>query len=294
MTDSNKLPNFIVIGAAKSGTTTLYHHLRAHPDVFMPEFKEPHYFVSDQNLNFDVIEDEDSYQALFEDAAQALRGEASTGYLYFSDTAKKIKKSIPDCKIIALVRDPSARAFSMWGHQIREGLEELTFDDAIQEELNGNTRLNNNVEYGFNYCKLGMTSELLLDYQKQFGKTNVFIGDYEMLRTNPQELMNQIYHFLGVKSIVQTQLQKRYNASGKPKFARLHSFLNSKSTLRSAITYPFKRLLGKRFTHSIWQTLRNYNINSGSRHEMSKNAQMLLDNYFAEEREKLRILIHSD
>ena len=55
MTDSNKLPNFIVIGAAKSGTTTLYHHLRAHPDVFMPEFKEPHYFVSDQNLNFDVI-----------------------------------------------------------------------------------------------------------------------------------------------------------------------------------------------------------------------------------------------
>jgi len=291
MKKPTNLPSFIVIGAAKSGTTTLYQHLKAHPDIFMPDFKEPHYFVSQQKLNFKVIASEDDYRRLFCRSGHALSGEASTGYLYFPEAAQKIKQLIPECKIIALVRDPSARAFSMWGHQIREGLEELSFDAAVREELTGKTRLHKGVEYGFNYCKLGMISEHLIEYQKQFGESNVLIADYELLRTNPVKLMTQIYRFLDLPDAAPIGLQTRYNASGKPKFDWLHSFLNNKSRFRSMMTYPVKYLLGEKFTHTVWQTLRNKNINAGTRHAMSKDTAALLERHFAEEKSRLATLV---
>ena len=270
------LPNFIIVGAAKSGTTALYHHLKAHPDIFMPDFKEPHYFVVEEKLNFEIIKNEKDYRLLFNGYENSLCGEASTGYLYFDDAAENIKKLIPDCKIIALVRDPAARAFSMWGHQVREGLEERSFEEAVSEELRGKIHLNQGVEYGFNYCKLGLISEQLIKYKVQFGESNVFIGDYELLRSDPARLMTEIHHFLGVKDVTPARLKKRYNASGKPKFSGLHSFLNSKSRIRSLLTYPAKKLMGEKFTHTAWQTLRNYNINSGARHIMPENTRELL------------------
>ena len=287
----NKQPNFLIIGSAKSGTTTLYHHLRAHPDVFLPDFKEPHYFVRDQVLNFDIIDEHSAYQALFNSATERLIGEASTGYLYFSGTAEKIHRELPNCKIVALIRNPTDRAFSMWSHQIREGLEDMQFEEAVQQELDGTTRHNQGTEFGFNYCRLGIISSLLKEYQGLFGIDNVFIGDYEMLRKDPIMLMNQLYDFLDLDSIRLVDPNKIYNASGNPKFSWLHSFLNSKSLLRRAIVFPLKTLLSERVRHMAWQKLRNWNITSGTRHTLKPETRALLDDYFSDERKALENLI---
>ena len=287
----SKQPNFLIIGAAKSGTTTLYQHLRAHPDVFLPDVKEPHYFVSDKALNFDVVSEKGAYRSLFQEAVQPLIGEASTGYLYFPGTAQKIHQVLPNCKIIALLRNPTARAFSMWGHQVREGLESMTFEDAVQQEIEGYSRAYQGTEFGFNYCKLGLVSDLLKEYQHQFGCENVFIGDYELLRTAPLVLMNQIYRFLGLASVPLSISNKRFNASGRPKLPWLHAFLNSQSLVRKAMVMPIKAILGKRLRHSAWQAIRNRNITSGTRHTIPAICKTQLDDYFKTEWESsLRLM----
>ena len=281
-------PDFIIVGAAKSGTTSLYHQLCAHPDIFMPDFKEPHYFVADQKLNFDIVKTQKQYNELFIGHKEKCIGEASTGYLYFSGTAAKIKKKLPNCKIIAIVRNPTSRAFSMWGHQIREGLEKMSFSEAIKEELEGKTRHVNGVEYGFNYCRLGFISNLLKEYQQEFGTDNVFIGDYNLLKNKPEQLMEKLYDFLQVPLIVTPQSSKRYNASGNPKFPWLHSFLNSDSHLRKNIIKPLKLIIGKKQRHELWQVIRNWNITSGNRHIMPDKEKTLLDKHFSNECKALK------
>jgi hypothetical protein len=212
-----KTPEFIVVGSAKSGTTSVYNYLKQHPDIFMPDFKEPHYFVSDQPLNFETITDSESYFKLFEDAGDRICGEASTGYLYFPEAAERIKHSLPDTKIVALVRDPVERAFSMWGHQQRESLEPLSFEAAIVLELNGEPRHRDGVEYGFNYCELGLISAQLKRYIELFGHENVFIGDYTELKQDPKTFMRKLFDFLDVDQKFQGNLDRRFNPSGNHK-----------------------------------------------------------------------------
>ena len=117
------LPNFIVIGAAKCGTTSLVHYLAQHPQVFMSAEKEPRFFAPEFFTKYisgpirkGTIRNEmevKEYEGLFDDVTtEKAIGEASTEYIFFPETPKRIKKLLPDVKLIAILRNPSDRAFS--------------------------------------------------------------------------------------------------------------------------------------------------------------------------------------
>ena len=284
-------PNFIIAGAAKSGTTSLYRYLCQHPDVFMPEQKEPHYFVADEPFNFPIVAKQAEYDALFEGTTAAAVGEASTGYLYFPKAARRIKAALPNTKIIVIARNPVDRAFSMWGHQVREGLEQQSFTQAVNEELDGQQRQQSGVEYGFNYCKLGFVADQIKQYQTLFGKDNVLVGDYQHLKNNPACFMQMVFEFLGVDSTFQGDYSGKFNPSGKPKFAGLHHCLNSTGWLRKALVAPAKLILPSRYRHQLWRTLREWNIRSGQRHAMPQAMREKLESYFRFELRKLEKLI---
>jgi hypothetical protein len=285
------MPNFIIVGAAKSGTTTLYNYLKSNPSIYLPEFKEPHYFANNHPLNFDVLNNRQNYCDLFRDQNEVAIGEASTAYLYFPDTPERIYSEIPKCKIIALLRDPTERALSMWGHQVREGLEKCSLEEAVEDELSGNLRQLNNVEFGFNYCKQGLVANNLEKYQSVFGRHNVYIGDYQLLRTDPSELVRQICNFLEVEPHEIDAKPQRLNASGNPQFRWLHKFLNSKHPVRKALVWPLKMVLPVNARHKLWSSFRNWNILRGRRHEINSLTKIKLDKYFELEVKRINELI---
>ena len=142
----NKLPNFLIVGAAKSGTSSLHNYLNQHPDIFMPTFnkngvnvKEPQFFVKEKVMDriHSGVWDWENYIDLFKQAEshQAI-GEASVFYLYYYEEAiKNIKRYLNnEIKIIIILRNPIDRAFSAYTHVSRSVKENLSFEEAIELE----------------------------------------------------------------------------------------------------------------------------------------------------------------
>lgn len=146
------LPNFLIIGAAKSGTSSIYDYLKQHPQIYMSSIKEPIFFAfeGEQIDEFGPFNDDplakgtltnsatniDDYQALFRDVdGEKAIGEASVRYLYFSKSPNRIKKYIPEAKLIAILRNPVDRAYSHFLMNLRKQFEPLNdFSKALQAE----------------------------------------------------------------------------------------------------------------------------------------------------------------
>ncbi len=130
-------PNFFIVGAPKCGTTSMYHYLRQHPDIFMPDFKEPHYFGNDLTKDKDYfILDEKNYINLFLPGKnKKLIGEASSHYLYSKTAPKEINLFNPESKIIILLRNPVELVYSLHSQYVFSGNENiLNFKEAISLE----------------------------------------------------------------------------------------------------------------------------------------------------------------
>src|SRR5215210_1748036 len=145
------LPNFLVIGAGKSGTTSLYHYLRQHPDVYMSPVKEPLFFAAEggrirfpgpdgrmisRAANPGAVTRMKDYRALFAGVSgKKAVGEASPQYLYTPEAPLRIKHYVPEAKLIAVLRNPVERAYSAFLHRTRLGREPLAdFSEALRQE----------------------------------------------------------------------------------------------------------------------------------------------------------------
>ncbi len=141
------LPNFLVIGATKSGTTSLYTYLKQHPEVYMP-MKEPNFFALEgreppffrgpegwKEPSQKRITDLEGYRTLFAGASgEKAMGEVSPLYLYAPQAAYRIRRYVPEAKLVAILRNPVERAYSAYMHLVREDREPLGFAEALKEE----------------------------------------------------------------------------------------------------------------------------------------------------------------
>lgn len=129
-----RLPDFIIIGAAKCGTTTLWRFLQRHPDVFMAEPKEPEFFSREDRYALGL----DSYKALFAPASEGqLCGEASTTYTrapHFGDVAGRIAAAAPGVRLVYLMRHPVERTYSNYRHRMRLDVPRMTFEEALEAD----------------------------------------------------------------------------------------------------------------------------------------------------------------
>ena len=129
-------PNLFVVGAAKSGTTSLWTHLDAHPDIFMSRPKEPHFFSRGGHPGLPVVKDPDAYAKLFvEGVGRRYRGDASPSYLWDAESPKRIRESAPQARILISLRDPVERAYSNYLGHMRMSLDKRTFSQAVHDEL---------------------------------------------------------------------------------------------------------------------------------------------------------------
>ncbi len=127
-------PNLFIVGAGRAGTTSLWHYLGRHPDIFMAEIKEPYFFTEELPTFQPAVTTEDEYLRLFAGARGARWiGEATPTYLRDPKAPGKIHAVSPEARILVLVRDPIDRAWSSYWHARRYGVEKRPFDEALPD-----------------------------------------------------------------------------------------------------------------------------------------------------------------
>lgn len=225
-------PDFLIVGAAKSGTTILHRWLELQDGVFLPAVKEPHFFCFegldpasigkkvDTSYAEQMSFSREDYLGLFKAARpDQIRGEASPGYLYYHDTADAIFNFNPDMKIICLLRNPVERAYSQYMHHIRDGYEHIPSLVAAIEAERG--RISAGYWWGYHYRSGGFYADGARKYIEVFGRENVLVQLYDDLVVDPARVFAAVISFLGIASDQTPDFAKRENAaSGLPKVPR--------------------------------------------------------------------------
>lgn len=226
-----KMPDFLIVGAPRSGTTTLYSCLCKHPHIFMSEEKEPMFFIflgKDRSFQDSrlrkiasyTITDLEDYLRLFRHANERdTIGEASSWYLYDHETVLRNVKRIygnkaKEVKVIMILRDPADRAWSHFCLKRALGEEHLGFEEAIHPETI-RFRLQNGMVPGFDYIGMGMYSRQVKTYIENFSHVKILLFE-DIVRDLPERL-TEIFRFLGLEPVSVCQGEIKLNVSGRPK-----------------------------------------------------------------------------
>jgi len=254
------LPNFLIVGAAKCGTSSLYYYLKQHPDIFMSPVKEP-YFFSNRSANpgrgpgDDLIakigvKSFDDYCRLFKKSiGKKAVGEASVDTLFlFERTIPAIQRYLGDPRIVIILRDPVNRAYSAYNFLVRDGREYLPFADALNQE---EQRKRDGYGWSWRYREVGLYSRQVRAYQEHFSRVQVLL--YDDLKVDTEALIRSVYTFLEVNPDFIPDMSHRYNVSGIPRSSFLNAlFVKPKRLHKAARTIGGAILGGDR-----WSRLRD-------------------------------------
>ncbi len=222
------MPNFFIVGAQKAGTTSLYHYLNQHPQVYMSPRKEPHFFEGMHSefrrpgRRSAPVSDLAEYQALFEGTTdERAIGEASASYLYSTRAPHLIKSSVPDAKVIAILRNPADRAYSNFLHCVQVGREPLrSFDEALQAE---EARMRDKWGPLWYYKQKGFYYAQVKRYFDTFDRDRVGVWLYEDLRDDTFGTLGEVFRFLDIDDGFVPDASIEHNPSGIPRVGRLYT-----------------------------------------------------------------------
>lgn len=199
------LPNFLIVGPPKCGTTSLQIYLSQHKEIFIPNpGKEIHFF--DENYEKGIKWYEKFFESVKKEEAI---GEKSPSYFFHPEAPKRIKKHIPNAKIIFIFRNPVDRAYSHYWHNVRAAGENMSFEGAIKREINGETKNN-----ASKYLEIGKYVVHLRRWEKYFPKSQMFFMVMEDLNI---ENIKKLLKFLGVDEDLYIKEFKKYNIGGAPR-----------------------------------------------------------------------------
>lgn len=265
-----KQPDFLIVGAAKSGTTSLCKYLESHSGISMSKPKEPRFlwygdnypkFKSNEKMNW-LPNGISEYASCFAHAkSQELTGEGSTIYLFkYKETIENIKKIRPDTyhliKIIIILRDPVSRIISQYKHFRKQWAELLSFEEAIQETTI-KKRLKEWRNPFFDYLSAGLYSKQVAAYKKEFNCVHII--DFNDFKSNPSLIVEETLEFLWLKSFDEKINSKEvYNQSFDVKKSLIWVYNTAKEVERfftKKLGNPQKKLpsfVRKRIQQLLW------------------------------------------
>jgi hypothetical protein len=271
MNSFKNLPDFLIIGAGKSGTTSVDNYLKQHPDIFISPVKEPNFFGYELNTAQDFegspqlnhynnsVTNIDNYLKLFEGASTGqIKGETSNTYMYHENAAKRIKYYIPKVKMIAILRQPAERLYSRYLHLAREKkLPSKNFEDCLDRDSIWWKRND--------LIKEGYYGQYLERYLNLFEKSQIKIFLYEELRKDPAKLHKEIFKFIGVREDFEIDFSINYNQSGFIKNPIIDKIIGPKSLLFTGIKKVIsekniQKLKENKFLFKKVNDLRNNNL----------------------------------
>ena len=282
------LPNFFIIGAPKAGTTSLYHYLKNHPDIYMSPVKEPNYFsyadIVTQKLYYHEcgIESLQGYEKLFAGVNRHKAiGEASVSYLYYPDVALRIKNTITDAKILILLRNPVDRSFSHFLMDQRLCYINLSFENVVRKVV----RHPNLELYCQQYVELGLYHEQVKRYIDIFGEDQVKIVLTEDMKEDTAKVLHSVFEYLGVKNQPPADKDRKHNVYKKPRNNIVGRFYASKK-LRSMLKFLFPAFITERIKNNIFV--------KEDKPALSEDTRAYLTGLFANDVKKLESLIGRD
>lgn len=280
------LPNFLVIGAEKSATTWLYKRLKEHPDIFMPDTKEIHFF-NKYNSNF---KEKDNYKNLgikwykffFKDCDEEKAvGEATPMYLCDKFAPERIKKTIPNVKLIAILRNPIDRAYSHYCMAKAKNHTNLAFKKIVNKKAD-------------KFIKRGLYYQQLKKYYQYFNKEDILIILMQDIIENENEVLKTVCDFLDVKASF------KFNDKGtsensfceyrSPLLLNIISFITDffRCKIKMGFIIDFFKKIG------IAHFLKNINKKDSEYEEMFKDSRTKLADYYREHNKNLSRLIDRD
>jgi hypothetical protein len=226
------LPNFLIIGAAKSGTTSLYHYLRQHPDIFMSRIKEPNYYTDEDNLlDISAVRSRTAYETLFAGAkGQRAIGEATVRYLNAITGIDRIHADLPGVRLIVSLRQPADRAYSSYLGRFVIGRETQGPEEALQPG-----------SYPFETSRY---YPRLRRYFDAFPREQIKIILFDDLIARPRETVRGLFAFLDVDPGFAVDTTIRHNPSTVPRFGRLLRLFDFVARRASAVAPHWRRERG--------------------------------------------------
>lgn len=295
------MPDFLVIGAGKSGTTSLHEYLSQHPQIFMAK-KEPNFFAY-ETVDPESIKDLDErqhyydsyyriedYQNLYQTAVNGqLKGEVSNTYMSKDHSCDNIKRHVPNAKLIAILRHPGDRLYSRFTHLKREGSElAKDYNDFFKKDTIWWTRTDM-IPEGFYYKRLK-------PFYDNFPSENIRIYLYEDFIGKTDEVVRDIFEFLQVDSSVKVGTNVVYNKSGNIKSKTLNKLVGQNSApiimLKKALPRMHKMLKRNTRVNAILNSVRSKNLTKPGFPSHLRNK--LIDEVYGKDIEKLQSLIGKD
>jgi len=282
-------PNFFIVGAGKSGTTSLYAYLKDTPGIYMSAEKEPRYF---HEHNVDVylarpemrISNKTKYLKLFQNAKnEKVIGEASPSYLRDPETPKLIHNVVPDAKIIILLRDPVERAFSNYLMRRSNGQEKRTFHDMILDSLDN--RKKDDKEYNLSLDP-GLYVNQVKRYLDMFGTKNVRIWTFEEFIEKPKKIVKDILEFLEIDSHPPDSIGKTFNPYGTPRGKIGQYIVENRKIIKLS-----NRLIPQNIR---WRLKQDILLKREKKPILVKEDRLILEDFYREDVKKLQILLNRE
>lgn len=248
------LPDFMIIGEMKCGTTSLWDILDRHPQIAFPSEKELHYFDRRMELG------NSWYASRFSGAGQSqICGEATPDYLFCEGACERIRDAIPTVKLVVVLRDPTARAWSHYWHNVRRGRELLSFGQAIEQEGNRIGAGDAVSRAHFAYVTRGHYIRRLRVFENAFGRDRLCVVFLEDLIANPETVIAGVCRHLGLYADRQVLVHKapQRNRADYPRWprvsavtsrlmraARYHPLIGTPASLLAKVTRPLRTYSG--------------------------------------------------
>ena len=288
-----KVPTFLIIGVQKAGTTSIYNYLNQHPQVYMSPVKETNFFEKDwskvdpeimkkKRKKIDTFE---KYCQLFQDVTDEIAiGEASPNYLFhYQSSSEQILRYLPDVKLIAILRNPTDRAYSDYLMHRRDGIS----NKSLSEQIKTSAHKSFIIRKGFYYTPIKY-------YFDKFGRDKLKVYLYDDLSRNSVRFMQEMYQFIGVDNTFSVNTSKKAQVAQVPKNQLVNNLLRKKNPLRSFASSTLKYILPLDTRQKIRSSLINLNSQDKTKSPLSPEDRKQLVELYHEDILKLQDLIHKD
>jgi hypothetical protein len=292
------MPNFIIIGAPRAGTTSLYHYLRQHPQIAMSIIKETNYFafLASQLKTENKIKSPSNwpvrtmaeYETLFDTKKDTKAiGEASPFYFYAPGVAQQIKLHLPNAKLILILRNPVERAYSTYLKNRREGIESRSFENAIEEEIRNPSNIVSSENF---YIRAGLYFEHISHYLQHFDRSQIKIVFQKDFQETPLLFLEELYKFLDVDTKFTADVSVHFNEALPPLIIKNTSMRQYMKT----VTHGIRAYLPQKLYFSLLKLKYMVNKNIFKYPPLQKQTRLLLRDQYIQDIQHLQDLLRTD